>query len=83
MKFTVVTLPSVDDALTRLWLESDDGQDLADASNWIERQLKNNPLAKVTRLDDVYFLRRDPLVALCKISVDDRLETIIEVHRVD
>ena len=82
MKFTVVTLPSVDDALTQLWLEADDGQDVADASNWIERQLKNNPLNKVTRVDNVYFIRRDPLAALCKISIDDRLVTIIEIHRV-
>jgi hypothetical protein len=34
-------------------------------------------------VDDVYFIRRDPLVALCEISVEDRLVTIIDIHRVD
>ena len=83
MKFTVVSLPSVDDMLTEIWLRAADPTAVTDAANWIERQLRNDPLKKVTPIDDVYFLRRDPLVALCRISVDDQPVTIIEVHRAD
>ena len=81
MKFTVVSLPSVDDTQIELWLSAPDRKAVSAAANWIERQLKIDPLTKVTAVDDVYFIRRDPLVALCKISVDDRLVTIIDVHR--
>lgn len=83
MKFTVVALESVDDTIATLYTEAADPQAISDAVNWIERQLKNNPLNKVTAVDDLYFLRRDSLVALCRISVDDRIVTIVEVHRVD
>jgi hypothetical protein len=83
MRFTIVSLASVDDALTELWLNAPDPQAVREAADWIERQLKNNPLAKVTAVDDAYFIRRDPLVALCRISIDDRLVTVIDIHRRD
>jgi len=83
MKFTVVSLPSVDDKQIEMWLAASDRKDVSDAANWMERQLLNNPLTKVTAVDDFYFIRRDPLVALCKISVDDRLVTIIDIRRAD
>jgi hypothetical protein len=83
MKFTVVSLPSVDDQQIELWLSASDRKAVSDAANWIERQLKNDPLTMVTAVDDVYFIRRNPPVALCRISVDDRLVTIIDIRRVD
>jgi len=83
MKFSVVSPPAVDDALTELWLQAADPRAVTDAANWIERELSNDPLGKVTRVDDTYFLRRDPPVVLCTISVDDRLVTLIEIRRVN
>jgi hypothetical protein len=83
MRFTVASLPEADDELAKIWLKAADQNAVQDASDWIELQLKNDPLKKVTPVDDVYFVRRDPLVALCRISVDDRLVTIIEIHRAD
>jgi hypothetical protein len=83
MKFTVTALESVDDLLAALFIESPDRQAVSDAANWIERELMNDPLDKVTSVDNLYFLRRDPLVALCKINVDDRLVTIVDIHRVE
>jgi hypothetical protein len=82
MKFTVVSLPSVDAALAKIYTDATDPKTVTEASNWIDRQLKVDPLSKVTSLDDFYFIRRDPLVMLCKINEDDRLVTIIEVHQV-
>jgi hypothetical protein len=63
MKFIVDALESVDNTIATLYNEASDPQAISDAMNWIERQLKNNPLSKVTPVDDLYFLRRDPLVA--------------------
>ena len=56
MRFTVVTLPSVDDILTDLWLNAPDQHAVTDAANWIERQLRNDALSKVTAIDDAYFI---------------------------
>lgn len=83
MKFTVVSPPSIDDVLADLWLNAPDPKAVTDAANWIERELANDPLRKVTRVDDAYFLRRDPLVVLCTISEDDRIVRIIDVQRVN
>ena len=81
MKFTVVALESVDVTLATLYNEG--GQAVTDSANWIERELKNNPLSKVRPIDNLYYLRREPLVALCEISVTDRLVKIVEIHRID
>ena len=83
MTFTVTAADSVYDALALIYVEASDRKSVRNAADWIEMQLKNDPLSKVTPIDDLYFLRRCPLVALCKISVDDRLVTIIEIHRID
>lgn len=82
MTFNVDLLPSVADALTELWLAASDKQAVTDAANWIERELKTNPLSKVTRVDDHYFIHRDPLVALSRIRVDQQSVMIVEIHRV-
>jgi hypothetical protein len=37
MRFTVESLPSVDETLTRLWLDAPDRQAIRDAADWIER----------------------------------------------
>ena len=79
MKFTVDALESVDSALATIYNEAMDSQAITDAADWIERELKNNPLSKVTAVDNLYFIRRDPLVALCEIHVAE----IVEIHRVD
>lgn len=83
MKFTVVSLSAVDDALTELWLNSSNPTAVTAAADWIERQLKQNALSKVTAIDNLYFLRRDPLIVLCEIDVAEKLVKIVEVHRAD
>jgi hypothetical protein len=83
MRFTVESLPSVDETLTRLWLDAPDRQAVRDAADWIERQLKHDPLEKVTAVDNLYYIRRDPLVALCEIYLKERLVKIVEIHRID
>ena len=64
-------------------MRAEDPEAVTEASDWIDRPLKDSPLSKVTRVDDYYFLRRDPLVVLCTIDVADRVVTIIELHRMD
>ena len=83
MKYTVVWLPAAESQLEDLWLAASDRKDVEQASNWIDRQLSKNPLSKVTTVDDLYFMRRDPLVVLCEIKEDDRMVRILEVHRAD
>lgn len=83
MKFTVAALEPVDADLATLYMEATDPRAITESANWIERELKNDPLSKVTPVDYLYFLRRDPLIALCKISEDDRLVTIVDIHRIE
>ena len=83
MKFTVDALESVDSALAALYNEAVNAQAVTDAANWIERELKNNPLSKVIAVDNLYYIRRDPLVALCEINVSTRLVKIVEIHRIN
>jgi len=78
LKFTLTSLPAADDDLMRIFMDSSDGDSITHASHWIDKQLENDPLKKVTPVDDHYFLRCGPLLALCRISVDDRLVTIVE-----
>jgi hypothetical protein len=81
VKFTVVWLPGPESDLLNLWLEADDRKNVEQAANWIDRQLRIDPLQKLTPIDELFFVRRDPLVVLCEVRLDDRLVTIVEVHR--
>jgi len=81
MKFTVVWLPETEAELFELWMAAADRKEVEQAANWIDLQLANDPLKKLTRLDDMHFIRRGPLVTLCEVSVDDRIVKIVEVHR--
>ena len=83
MKFTVDALESVDAKLATLYNEAINPKAIAEAANWIERQLKNDPLSKVTAVDNLYYLRCYPLVALCEITVEILLVKIVEIHRLD
>lgn len=83
MKFTVIWMPDPEAKLVDLWVAASDRDDVEEAANWIDRQLRFNPLNKLTRVDDVYFLRRNPLTILCKVDVDDRMVSIIDVNRRD
>jgi hypothetical protein len=81
VKFTVIWMPEPEAKLVDLWITASDRDEVEEAANWIDRQLRINPLNKLTRVDDVYFLRRDPLTVLCKVDVGDRMVSIIDVHR--
>jgi len=81
MRFTVTWLPEPEAHLLNLWLAAPDQKNVEQAANWIDRQLRDDPLKKLTPLDELYFIRRDPLVVLCDVSVDDRIVSIVEVHR--
>jgi hypothetical protein len=83
MTFTVVAVDTVEAALAEIWTEAHDRQAVTDAANWLDGELKVDPLTKVTPVDNLFFLRRDPLVVLCRISVEDRMVTILEVHCVE
>jgi len=81
MTFTVVWLPSAEVELENLWLSAPDKAAVTRASNLIDRELANNPFSKTTRIDNLHSMRRDPLVVLCEIDLDDRMVCVIEVHR--
>jgi mRNA-degrading endonuclease RelE of RelBE toxin-antitoxin system len=81
MKYTVVWLPGPEAELLDLWIKAEDRKHVEQAANWIDKQLGNDPLKKLTPVDELYFLRRDPLVVLCEVNVDDRMVKIVEIHR--
>ncbi len=83
MILTVVWLPESENRLAELWNNATDRQTIADAANWIDEALRSNALKMVTRVDDLYFLRRDSLLVLCEIDVDDRVVRVIDVRVVE
>lgn len=83
MKFTVDALESVELALAAIYNEAADPQAITEAANWIERELRNNPLSKVINLDNLYYMRRDSLVALCEINVAKNIVTIVSLTRLE
>jgi plasmid stabilization system protein ParE len=81
MKYTVTWLPSAEDQLADIWNNALDQQAVADASNRIDQILRHNPETKGCPIDDMRFLNASPLTVLFKVSPDDRVVSVVEVHR--
>jgi mRNA-degrading endonuclease RelE of RelBE toxin-antitoxin system len=80
MRYTVVWLPPVEDQLADFWTSAPDRQAVTAAANAIDRALRDNPRQGVMPLDNLFYLKIEPLVVLCEISDDDRTVTVIEVR---
>ena len=81
MKYTVVWVKPAENKLMELWRTASDQQALADASDRIDRELKNDPERKVAEWDEgIFVYESEPLLVLLTISPDDRLVEVIDVQ---
>jgi len=60
-------------------MNTKDRQRLADASDRIDRQLKNDPDQQAVPFGEFYVYKVSPLAVLLRIRPDDRIIEVIEV----
>jgi hypothetical protein len=81
MKYTVVSTPIADHQLAEIWLQAPNRQEVADALDKIESQLRQNADQQGRLHPNGWrVLSHPPLVVTFKVSNDDRKVTIISVH---
>ena len=86
MIWTVTYLPTAEAELTRLWLASSARNDLARASDEVERQLRSDPLHAGQELGDHYWIIVEGPVAVlyqvdepdCRVSVKAVFDWTVE-----
>ena len=84
MKYSVVNVPLADDQLAEIWLKASDRQVVADAFDRIESSLKNDAHLQGQQHPNGWrVITVAPLAVAFRVSEDDRLVTIVEVHRID
>jgi hypothetical protein len=82
MKYTVVWLPGAEQELADLWLDSAERADVTDASNRIDRLLRDDPERwGESREDDQRVLFVAPLGVLFRVKPPDCLVEVIHVWR--
>ncbi len=84
MKYTVVWLKAAQDLLATIWLNSANRQDIADAANVIDAQLRVDPYAysesRSTENDRILLF--PPLGVAFDVSDADRLVTVYAVWQI-
>jgi len=82
MKYTVVWTTTAENELAQIWLDASDRQQVSDAANRLERELKRDPIRSSTIRSD-YFreMYLQPLVVRFNISEDDRRVTVVSITR--
>jgi hypothetical protein len=82
MKYTVVWLPSAQAALANLWMHALDQQEVAEASNRLDADLRDEPARKGKPFGK-FFVREDaPLGVMYHVDGADRMVRVITVRRV-
>lgn len=80
MKFTVVSTPVANQQLAEIWLQSNDQQAVADASNRIDSLLMHDADRQGRAHPGGWrVLLVPPLIVTFRVSVDDRIATIMPV----
>ena len=81
MRFTVVSTPVADQQLAEIWLHSNDQQSVADASNQIDSLLMHDADQQGRSHPNGWrVLLVPPLIVTFKVSIDDRIATILSVY---
>ncbi|MCU0878241.1 MAG: hypothetical protein MUF06_10690 [Pirellulaceae bacterium] len=82
MKYTVVNSSIADLQLAELWLQASDRQQVADAFDRMESELKRDPNS-VGRMHPSGWsvVAVPPIVAALKVSEDDRLVKVLSIDR--
>jgi hypothetical protein len=81
MRWTVVYLPDAEAQLADVWNRASDRQAVADASDRLDRLLRDDPTRGAKPLGPFYVLVDDPLAVLLHISPDDRMVRVLQVRR--
>ncbi len=81
MRYTVVMEKPAENQLARIWYRAADQQEVADASNRIERELANDAHMKGKPLGIFHTYRDDPLEYLFHVDPGDCMVRIIQVRR--
>jgi hypothetical protein len=81
MKYTVLWEKSAENQLMRIWTHAPDQQDVADASNRIERDLAYDAPTKGTSIGVFRKYTGDPLAVLIYVDPGDCKVHIISVRR--
>lgn len=79
MRYTVTWLPSAIQDLARIWNQAPDRQAVSDASNEIDRVLRNTPLTVGEEEGAFRRLTVEPLEVVYRVSPDDRLVEVVQV----
>lgn len=80
MKYTVVWKPEAERRLAELWMEADDPEQLSDAANLIERELRVNPGAVgEQRIGSIRVVFVAPLGVFFRVSSEDRQVLVLSV----
>ena len=84
MKYTVTWLKASQDQLTQLWIDGPNRQEITDASNVIDIQLRlvRMPIVNLDRVQSAYLSCRLWCV-LFDVIDDDRMVTVFAVWRTD
>ena len=81
MKFTVVWVPSAADRLADLWIEAEDREAIASATNQIDKLLKSDPSQQgESRLGSRRILIVPPLIVAIEIHEPDRVVKVLGVR---
>jgi hypothetical protein len=81
MRWTVVYLPDAEAQLADLWTRAGDRQAVADASDRLDRRLRDDPARGANPVGPFYVVVEDPLAVLIHISPDDRMVRVLQVRR--
>ncbi|MFO0968935.1 MAG: hypothetical protein U0793_25565 [Gemmataceae bacterium] len=81
MIFTVTWLPSAQDELARIWMAALDRKAVADASNQIDRELRQDGHLKGVPFQGFFLFEIAPLMVKFAVSLNDRIIEVIDVKR--
>jgi hypothetical protein len=81
MRYTVVWWPVAEAQLARLWVQATDRQAVTDASNRIDRVLRDDPDKKGTPQGRFRVLTVHPLMVLFHVDPGDCMVRVISVKR--
>ena len=84
MRYTVIWKPEAERRLAELWMEADEPERLANASNLIERELATNPSAVgEQRIGSIRVVIVPPLGIYFKLNSEDRQVLVLTVWSIE
>ena len=79
MKYTVTWSKHAEQQLAFFWSSANDKLGITQASDAIDRALKNDPDTKAVPFEEFFVYRVSPLAVLFRISSEDRIVEVVEV----